>query len=78
MPTFIQQHSPQEVTALFGQLSLAEQNKLFLQLKQTVSQEANQNKGHSKPQKRIFGQFAGKATATFADDWSINENEFCQ
>ena len=28
-------------------------------------------------QQRTFGQFANTATATFADDWAITEQELC-
>lgn len=38
MPTIIT-HSPQELTALYGQLSHAKQNELFLHLCQMVEQE---------------------------------------
>ncbi|MBR6215320.1 MAG: hypothetical protein IKQ84_02835 [Spirochaetaceae bacterium] len=27
--------------------------------------------------KRTFGKFAGRATATFSDDWEISEEELC-
>ncbi|MBO7480595.1 MAG: hypothetical protein J6T63_00645 [Bacteroidales bacterium] len=29
------------------------------------------------PQKRTFGQFAGRAKAIFADDWEMTEDELC-
>ena len=28
-------------------------------------------------EKRTFGKFAGRATATFSDDWEISEEELC-
>lgn len=31
----------------------------------------------SKPQKRTFGQYAGRATAVFADDWEMTDEELC-
>ena len=38
MPTPVL-HSPQELTALYGQLPLAKQNELFVHLRQMVEQE---------------------------------------
>ncbi|MBR5646979.1 MAG: hypothetical protein IKX23_10110 [Treponema sp.] len=29
------------------------------------------------PEKRTFGQFAGKATAVFSDSWEMTEEELC-
>ena len=29
------------------------------------------------PKKRVFGQFAGKATAVFSDSWEMSEEEIC-
>ena len=29
------------------------------------------------PKKRIFGKFAGKATAVFSDSWEMSEEELC-
>ena len=29
------------------------------------------------PKKRMFGQFAGKATATFSDSWEMSVEELC-
>jgi hypothetical protein len=30
-----------------------------------------------KPKKRTFGQYAGRATAVFADDWEMTDEELC-
>lgn len=32
---------------------------------------------HEPVKKRTFGKFAGRATATFADDWEMSEEELC-
>ena len=37
----------------------------------------NAKQAKSTPQKRVFGQFAGRATATFSDNWSMSEEELC-
>ena len=29
------------------------------------------------PKKRVFGKFAGKATAIFSDSWEMSEEELC-
>ena len=29
------------------------------------------------PKKRVFGKFAGKATASFSDAWEMSEEELC-
>ncbi len=29
------------------------------------------------PKKRVFGKFAGKATAVFSDSWEMTEEELC-
>lgn len=38
---------------------------------------SNQEPQQDKPKKRVFGQYAGKATAVFADDWEMTEEELC-
>ena len=37
------------------------------------------NKRHETlpPGKRVFGKYAGKASATFADDWEMSEEDLC-
>ncbi|MBQ3922110.1 MAG: hypothetical protein II707_02340 [Spirochaetales bacterium] len=40
----------------------------------------NMNRSKAEPvmsAKREFGQFAGKATAVFADNWDMTEEELC-
>ena len=29
------------------------------------------------PKKRVFGQYAGKAKASFSDSWEMSEEELC-
>lgn len=35
------------------------------------------SKPSESPQKRVFGKFAGKATAIFSDSWEMSEEELC-
>lgn len=37
----------------------------------------NVNSSYEPAQKRTFGKFAGRATAVFADNWEISEEELC-
>ena len=37
----------------------------------------NAKKDEKALKKRTFGKFAGRATATFSDDWEISEEELC-
>lgn len=38
--------------------------------KLNISKTSSQNK-------RVFGKFAGRATAKFSDDWEMTEEELC-
>ena len=37
----------------------------------------NANQTQTIQKKRVFGQFAGCATAIFSDNWGISEEELC-
>ena len=54
----------------------AEQQLIVYNLVISLS-KLNANSSYETAQKRTFGKFAGRATAAFADNWEITEEELC-
>ncbi|MCR5455889.1 MAG: hypothetical protein K6F33_12950 [Bacteroidales bacterium] len=53
----------------------AEQQQAIYNL--TILLLNNNENQQSKPKKRTFGQYAGRAKAVFADNWEMTDEELC-
>ena len=53
-----------------------EQQKIVYNLVLSLS-KLNERQKVPLVNKRVFGKFAGRATATFSDNWEMSEEELC-